>query len=247
MSILQETRITTKKSIYRILCISDTHFVRAKDYQIMDLVFNLYTKKKCDLIVHCGDILDGCTLQPIGLDLETYLQSQIGAFVSNMSVSDYPFAFITGNHDQEITDNLQIDLGKTLARTKEGFTYLGPRVADLIINNIKIRLIHRINNKGTYRGVFNPINIQRALDDGVRTQIIGHTHTWNYHVNRALEHCFLPACSFNEKVFWESSGCVIYELHFTPDQDLKYTTIYQYENEPNGRRLNLKKEISRNG
>lgn len=218
-SITRITQPIPRKGVYEIpetspsdlLFISDTHLGSKCDR--LDLITAAYQeaeRRGIQTVLHVGDISDGYypnrpqqlyELRTIGADQTT-----------DYIINKYPYIdgidtyFIAGNHDFTFVRNDGFDIGKAIDHQRDDLHYLGPDVATVDINGLKIRLVH--GSKGSaYALSYKLQKYAETIDESEKPDILlqGHFHNSFYMYYQGM-HCFQVPSTIDQTQFARSMG-----------------------------------------
>ena len=171
--------------------VSDTHL--CSNYERLDALntfYKLCKRQGITDIYHAGDIITGQKLFR-GMEYEIHtigVDNQVKYCVQN-----YPYQkgitthFITGNHCLSYYKDLGIDVGTQIADRRADMKYLGQWQADVMFNDIRVRLLHP-DRGNAYALSYHAQKIVEQIQSGKKPQIIffGHWHTSIYFLYRNI-------------------------------------------------------------
>lgn len=194
-----------------LLLISDTHLGSTHDR--LDLISAAYKEAEqrgIKTVLHAGDISDG--YYP-NRPQQVYELRTIGADqTTDYIVDKYPYIkgidtyFIAGNHDFTFVRNDGYDIGKAIDRQREDMHYLGPDVATVNIDGIKVRLVH--GSKGpAYALSYKLQKYAETISEDEKPDILmqGHFHNSFYMYYQGM-HCFQVPSTIDQTQFARSMG-----------------------------------------
>ena len=138
----------TKSKIIRFGVVSDTHL--CSNYQQLTHLkdtYKFFHEKGAEFVLHCGDLTDGEKVYR-GHDYETFI---IGAddtvdYVVKKYPNSLPTYVISGNHDLSWFLKSGVDIVKNICEKRSDFTYLGQMGAYIMVNNVKIYMVHGLGS-----------------------------------------------------------------------------------------------------
>lgn len=218
-SLVKITQPVPKAGIYEIpktsptdlLLISDTHLGSKCDrLDLINAAYQEAAKREITTVLHAGDISDGYypnrpqqlyELRAIGADQTT-----------DYIVNKYPHIdgidtyFIAGNHDFTFIRNDGFDIGRAIDRQRDDMHYLGPDVATVDIDGLKVRLVH--GSKGpAYALSYKLQKYAETIDESEKPHILmqGHFHNSFYMQYQGM-HCFQVPSTIDQTQFARSMG-----------------------------------------
>ena len=201
--------ITNNQEHLKLLLISDTHL--ASRYDRLDILRYLYAKAD-DMgikhVLHSGDFTDGRSNRPeqvYELRVPSY-EGQIQYCVENYPKFGGKTYVIQGNHDNWFYKSSGSEIVKAISRQRDDIVYLGADVADMKIDNLKIRLFHGQGGIAYAKSY----KIQKYLDtipleekpDILQT---GHIHQAFYY-KQDNTHCFQTSCLEDQTPYCRGLG-----------------------------------------
>jgi len=165
--------------------VSDTHL--CSNEEKLDELYTFY--KYCEgqgikRILHAGDILCGWRIYK-GQEGDVKVFGARGQ--ADYVVDNYPrlkggkTLFINGNHDEAWWKLAGVDTGDLIANARDDMVYLGFHQADVLMNGIRVRLLHpdggcsyALSAKGQKIAETIPYT------DNVKLLVIGHYHIAHY-------------------------------------------------------------------
>lgn len=162
--------------------ISDTHIGHNQfDEQLFLKAVKVFNDEKVDFVLHPGDIVEGMSGRPghiyelshVGFDAQLEYSSNL---LNQIHSQIYG---ITGNHENWFKDkfNVGINFGKMLTLKVKNFNYLGEWEANLMVDNLKIKLWHA--NDGT--GSADSAKLQKTISSFSNEQKPHILHSGHYH------------------------------------------------------------------
>ncbi len=217
-----------------ILLLSDTHLGSKCDR--VDLITAAYKeaeRRGIQTALHAGDISDGYypnrpqqlyELKTIGADQTTdYI---VNVYPHIEGINTY---FIAGNHDFTFVRNDGFDIGKAIDRQREDMHYLGPDVANVDIDGLKVRLVH--GSKGpAYALSYKLQKYAETIDEIEKPDILmqGHFHNSFYMYYQGM-HCFQVPSTIDQTQFARSMGLKnekgVWFVHLERDHNGKIISI----------------------
>ena len=194
-----------------LLLVSDTHLGSKCDrLDLLNAAYQEAANRGITTVLHAGDISDG--YYP-NRPQQLYELKTIGADqTTDYIVDKYPHIdgidtyFIAGNHDFTFVRNDGYDIGKAIDRQREDMHYLGPDVATVNINGIKIRLVH--GSKGpAYALSYKLQKYAETISEDEKPHILmqGHFHNSFYMYYQGM-HCFQVPSTIDQTQFARSMG-----------------------------------------
>lgn len=252
-NIVKITQPVPKTEVYKIpettstdlLLISDTHLGSKCDrLDLINAAYQEAEKRGITTVLHAGDISDGFypnraqqlyELRTIGADQTT-----------DYIVNKYPYIegintyFISGNHDFTFVRNDGYDIGKAIERQREDMHYLGPDVATVDVNGIKVRLVH--GSKGpAYALSYKLQKYAETIDESEKPHILmqGHFHNSFYMMYQGM-HCFQVPSTIDQTQYARSMGMKnekgVWFVHLEKDKNNNIVSIipelYDFNNKP---------------
>ena len=201
----------SKSNHIRLGVFSDTHYGHNKfRYDVHKASVKVFNKKNIDMILHCGDIIEGMSnrdghiyeLDKIGVT------AQLKEAVTLLSEYNKDLYFILGNHDawSKNKSNQGFNIGKYLEDNINGSKYLGDLKADIeLSDNVKIRLSHEGNS--AYALSYSSQKRINAMEGGSKPNILfnGHLHKSMYMFYRNI-HAFEVGCLLDQTEFMAMKG-----------------------------------------
>ena len=181
--------ITDEEFVFGV--VSDTHL--GSKFESLDELYTMYKifqKVGIKEVFHGGDVLQG-QKKYRGWEMET------GDF-GDMAQVDYccrvypkiegiKTYFITGNHDACFWKADGIDIGELIANKREDMVYIGQYQGDVVLNGIKIRMIHPDGGM-PYALSYRAQKVVEQIPSGTKPHIliVGHLHTAYYFPYRLI-------------------------------------------------------------
>lgn len=109
-------------------------------------------------------------------------------------------------HDFTFVRNDGYDIGKAIDRQRDDLHYLGPDVATVNINGLKVRLVHG-SGKCAYAKSYKLQKYAETIDENEKPNILlqGHFHTSFYMYYQGM-HCFQVPSTIDQTQFARSMG-----------------------------------------
>lgn len=218
-SIVKVTQPVPRRGIYQIpdtkptdlLFVSDTHLGSKCDrLDLLGAAYKEAADRGITTVLHVGDISDG--YYP-NRPQQLYELKTIGADqTTDYIVDKYPHIdgidtyFIAGNHDFTFVRNDGFDIGRAIDRQREDMHYLGPDVATVDIDGIKVRLVH--GSKGpAYALSYKLQKYAETIPEDEKPDILlqGHFHNSFYMYYQGM-HCFQVPSTIDQTQFARSMG-----------------------------------------
>lgn len=216
-SILSRKKFTPKiltnqftETEYEFGVVSDTHLCSTEE-KINELhtFYAICKKMGVKVIVHAGDLVAG---QGIYRGQENEIHTFGADKQANYAIKHYPKEdgiityFITGNHDLATYKQSGVDVGSIIANKRPDMQYIGQYQADLVIDSLKIRLLHP-DGGGAYALSYRLQKIAEQITSGQKPHILigGHTHTSLYFFYRNI-HIISAGCFEGQTSFLVRKG-----------------------------------------
>lgn len=162
--------------------ISDTHIGHNQfDEQLFLKAIKTFNDEKVDFVLHAGDHIEGLSGRPgniyelshIGFTAQTQYCIQLYSEIKA------PIYGIDGNHDEFFNNksNIGVTVGLTLSQNLKNYTHLGIYQANLLVDNLKIRLFHATD--GT--GVADSAKLQKLISLTPPSEGVNIIHSGHYH------------------------------------------------------------------
>lgn len=126
--------------------VSDTHFCSIHEkLDELHTFYEICRKENIKIVVHAGDLVSGWGIykgqenEVHTFGAEKQAQYVIDHYPKVEGITTY---FITGNHCLSWWQKSGIDIGRLVAAGRPDMVYLGQYQGDLVVEGIKIRLLH---------------------------------------------------------------------------------------------------------
>jgi len=132
--------------VFKVGIVADTHFCSVHE-KINELhtFYEIMRKEEIGTVVNAGDLVAGWGIYR-GQENEVHTfgaKNQAQYVVDNYpKVKGVETFFITGNHDLSWWNKSGVDVGDLISEQREDMKYLGQYQGDLIMDGVKIRMIH---------------------------------------------------------------------------------------------------------
>lgn len=201
--------ISNNQEHLRLLLISDTHL--CSKYDRLDILRYLYAKAEdtgVKHILHSGDFTDGRSHRPEQIyELrEASYEGQIEYCVEKYPRFSGKTYAIQGNHDDWWYKSNGSEILRAIAKERDDIVYLGPDVADMKIDSLKIRIFHGAGGVAYAKSY----KIQKYLDTipiNEKPDILqtGHIHQAFYY-KQDNTHCFQTSCLEDQTPYCRGLG-----------------------------------------
>lgn len=183
---------------YKLAIISDGHL--GSIYANPDwhkLVFDEAEIQGCTAILHVGDVVEGLT--PRRISTQIYELSHIGGKAQKEHAIEVfkdcklPIYVISGNHDFYFNEFAGFNIVEDICDSVPNMHYLGHDVADIMFDNIKIRLHHGLDGS-SYALSYRLQKIVESYTGGDKPHILltGHVHKFCYIFERHVHAISVP-------------------------------------------------------
>ena len=129
--------------------VSDTHLgSTAEQLENLEHAYDIIKDRDVDLILHAGDISDGCDIyrgHPKHKKAEASGWWRLIDYVlENYPESEIPTHFIDGNHDRALFNKIGKHFGEELSKERDDLIFLGDSYAELYLEDLDldIQLVH---------------------------------------------------------------------------------------------------------
>lgn len=175
--------------------ISDTHLCsRHECLNELHTFYAICKKVGVKMVFHAGDLVDGSgrIYRNQLNEIHTYGAMRQAEYV----IKNYPKVagittyFCTGNHCLSFYAENGVDIGQLVAAKRPDMVYLGQYNAEIVVNRVKIRLIHP-QQAGAYAISYHLQRFIEQMASGTKPDILirGHEHTAIYFFHRNI-HAF---------------------------------------------------------
>lgn len=177
--------------------LSDLHL--GSSYDRVDILRKIYAechKKGISKIFCCGDITDGTYPDKPHYQSHQKVQGYNNYIYyvcqSIPSYQDITMYAISGNHDDTFTTGEQESILNRIAYFRKDFIYLGKNVAELTVDDTKIRLMHGYNTKKNMDDRLESIYYSIPEEEKPDILALGHIHT---NAVRKIDDTLILQCS----------------------------------------------------
>jgi predicted phosphodiesterase len=177
---------------FQFAIVSDTHMGSVYEkLNELKTFYEICRKMGIKDVLHAGDLIQGQRMYP-GWEMETNVfgaNPQVEYVVKNYpKVAGITTYFILGSHDTCFWKASGIEVGDLISEKRKDLIYLGQYQGDVVLNEIKIRLIHPTGGVPyslSYRGQ----KIAEQIPSGQKPHILvlGHLHVAYYFPYRLIQ------------------------------------------------------------
>lgn len=137
-----------EKDNYKIGVVSDTHLgSEAEQLDSLEKMYEEMEEKDVDLVLHAGDISDGCDVyrgqskhkKPEAIGWGRLIDYVVENYPKN---DEFKTLFIDGNHDEKLFQKTGIPFGERVAKRRDDLVYLGEGYARVELGDIDIDMVH---------------------------------------------------------------------------------------------------------
>jgi predicted phosphodiesterase len=164
---------------FKIALVSDTHL--GSTYSQVTSLREFYKQAElagCESVLHCGDLVDGVKINNSHLRLFGSPEALLGYTSSNYP-DNLPTYWITGNHEERITDEFEIDIGKEISYDRRDMRCLGHNEGKVTMHGKTFYLYHGNGTRNPEEQMLTGYNHSTGYVDAV---FCGHLHS--YHTSR---------------------------------------------------------------
>lgn len=180
-------------NVFSFGVVSDTHLCSIHEkLNELHTFYQICRKEGIKEILHAGDLVAGWGIYK-GQENEVHTfgaKKQAEAVIKNYpKVKGIKTYFCLGNHDLCWWDKSGIDIGEIISDKREDMVYLGQYSGEVILNGVKIRLLHGIGGRGgVYAISYKGQKIAEQIPSGQKPHILilGHWHTCLYFFYRNI-------------------------------------------------------------
>lgn len=190
-------RIKFEGTKFKFAHITDTHIGSTTFHEdIWDAVVKEINEQNVDAVFHTGDVVEGLSLKRMDAVYDlTHVgyEKQKEYAIEKLSMIKPPIYAVSGNHDRYYLKSAGALIVEDIARSLEGFNYMGEDMGDYIIENgkrpITIRLWHG-EDGSSYATSYRVQKIVESFTGGDKPNVLlmGHTHKQVYLFDRHI-HC----------------------------------------------------------
>lgn len=187
----REKRISFEGNKIRFAFITDTHFgASCFDKDIWDSIVEEINKSNVDFVIHTGDIVNGfdSKKEDMVFDMTHIGYSQQKNYAKELlGMINKPIYTISGNHDRFFYRSTGAKIVEDISLEMPNVNYLGEDMADLMVDNIKIRLWHGEDGSSSTVS-YRLQKITEMFGDMEKPDILlcGHTHKQCYIFDRNI-------------------------------------------------------------
>ena len=136
---------TSNKKEFKMIAIADTHFgFKKSKLEYSHLLYDYCEKKGLNIIVHCGDILQG------SFQSEYSCEEQLEQFLKDFPHSNNILMFTAfGNHEEEIVHK-GLNVSRIIEKERDDIIPLGYGMSKLKVYSNNILVSHKRNFKEEY-------------------------------------------------------------------------------------------------
>ena len=186
--------------------VSDTHLCsKEQQLHMLNTAYKYFYEKEISDVLHCGDLVDGDYAEK--RKSQRYTRCMHGVkeqsdYVIEMypKVSGINTRFIQGSHDETHKLNGGAILGEIVSKSRSDMIYEGQDYADVMINNVKIRMRHPGGGISKYKSR----SIQNTIDSmqyGKKPKLLveGHYHKSYYCMYRYVHGILVPSLCYQSQ------------------------------------------------
>ena len=186
--------------------VSDTHLCsKEQQLHMLNTAYKYFYEKEISDVLHCGDLVDGDYAEKRKSQRYTRFMHGVkeqSDYVIEMypKVSGINTRFIQGSHDETHKLNGGAILGEIVSKSRSDMIYEGQDYADVMINNVKIRMRHPGGGISKYKSR----SIQNTIDSmqyGKKPKLLveGHYHKSYYCMYRNVHGILVPSLCYQSQ------------------------------------------------
>ena len=186
--------------------VSDTHLCsKEQQLHMLNTAYKYFYEKEISDVLHCGDLVDGDYAEKRKSQRYTRFMHGVkeqSDYVIEMypKVSGINTRFIQGSHDETHKLNGGAILGEIVSKSRSDMIYEGQDYADVMINNVKIRMRHPGGGISKYKSR----SIQNTIDSmqyGKKPKLLveGHYHKSYYCMYRYVHGILVPSLCYQSQ------------------------------------------------
>lgn len=168
------------KDHVRLALLGDTHMAsKYTDLDSLNRAYDLIERKQVDAVIHSGDLVDGLVSSPHYDPRQELIEPTYKGQVE-YTIDRYPkysgkTFIISGNHDDYWTRLTGKEPIKDIADKRDDMVYLGPSRRVVLINGLKVNVLHGRFARGSSENIYTYI-------DGIPTRYKPDiVHSGHYH------------------------------------------------------------------
>lgn len=188
-ALVREEHVKIKdRKIITLGYLADSHYgSRYQADDVIDKAYKAFRLAKVDAVAHAGDWFEGSGRVYPGQLYEMFLYGVKPQINYPLNVHPYPSIkgvktyTISGNHDHSFVKDCGIDPVEEFAKQRDDIIWLGRDNATLVINGIRIAIIHGEGGLGENTLLKARKIVNRLDNPKPHVAIIGHWHISNRH------------------------------------------------------------------
>jgi predicted phosphodiesterase len=165
---------------FKIAVVSDTHL--GNKYQQLESLEDFYLlaeSKGCEVVLHCGDLVDGVQTQPNHLRLFNSPDALVSYTIDNYPETSLDTLYIGGNHESKVFEEFGIDLSDEISKGRRDMIHLGPEEGLVTLNGLKVFLYHGNGSKLASLHMANAYARSIEVDPTPKSAVLcGHLHQY---------------------------------------------------------------------
>ena len=216
--------------------VSDTHLCsKEQQLHMLNTAYKYFYEKEISDVLHCGDLVDGDYAEKRKSQRYTRFMHGVkeqSDYVIEMypKVSGINTRFIQGSHDETHKLNGGAILGEIVSKSRSDMIYEGQDYADVMINNVKIRMRHPGGGISKYKSR----SIQNTIDSmqyGKKPKLLveGHYHKSYYCMYRNVHGILVPSLCYQSQFMERKDianimGFYDVDIYFDEKGNIQYIT-----------------------